>query len=166
MRYDGNFAGLECELRAGHDGRLRGGVWSAPGRPAVGGWSGCVKAATSRAENELESRSRARHERRKRAPGQRYCERVVASCRARGPGPSGVVSGAEREADAEASDTQAEARVVGDSERSGWPVRLDEAYLEAARVKNYSERTVENRESYLGFFIAWCEARSSCGRRK
>ncbi len=33
-------------------------------------------------------------------------------------------------------------------------------YLEALRVKNYSERTVENRESYLGFFIAWCEARS------
>src|SRR5271154_4007741 len=33
-------------------------------------------------------------------------------------------------------------------------------YLEALRVKNYSERTIENRESYLGFFIAWCEARS------
>ncbi len=33
-------------------------------------------------------------------------------------------------------------------------------YLEALRVKNYSERTVENRESYLGFFIEWCEARS------
>lgn len=33
-------------------------------------------------------------------------------------------------------------------------------YLEALRVKNYSERTVENRESYLAFFIAWCEARS------
>ncbi len=37
-----------------------------------------------------------------------------------------------------------------------WMVR----YLEALRVKNYSERTIENRESYLGFFIAWCEARS------
>ncbi len=33
-------------------------------------------------------------------------------------------------------------------------------FLEALRVKNYSERTVENRESYLSFFIAWCEARS------
>lgn len=33
-------------------------------------------------------------------------------------------------------------------------------YLEAMRVKNYSERTVENRENYLGFFILWCEARS------
>jgi integrase/recombinase XerD len=33
-------------------------------------------------------------------------------------------------------------------------------FLEALRVKNYSERTVENRESYLSFFVAWCEARS------
>jgi integrase/recombinase XerD len=37
-----------------------------------------------------------------------------------------------------------------------WMVR----YLEAMRVRNYSERTVENREMYLGFFIAWCDARS------
>ena len=33
-------------------------------------------------------------------------------------------------------------------------------YLEALRVKNYSGRTVENREVYVGFFIQWCEARS------
>jgi integrase/recombinase XerD len=33
-------------------------------------------------------------------------------------------------------------------------------YLETLRVKNYAERTVENRESYIGFFIAWCDARS------
>ncbi|MFC1641669.1 site-specific tyrosine recombinase XerC [Myxococcota bacterium] len=33
-------------------------------------------------------------------------------------------------------------------------------YLEALRVKNYSPRTVDNRESYLGFFIQWCETRS------
>jgi integrase/recombinase XerD len=33
-------------------------------------------------------------------------------------------------------------------------------YLEALQVKNYAARTVENRESYIGFFIAWCEARS------
>jgi integrase/recombinase XerD len=33
-------------------------------------------------------------------------------------------------------------------------------YLEWLRTKNYSERTVENRESYLGFFIAWSESRS------
>jgi len=33
-------------------------------------------------------------------------------------------------------------------------------YLEWLRARNYSERTVENRESYLGFFIGWCEARS------
>lgn len=37
-----------------------------------------------------------------------------------------------------------------------WMVR----YLEAMRVKNYSERTVENREVYLGFFIGWCDERS------
>ena len=33
-------------------------------------------------------------------------------------------------------------------------------YLTWMRTQNYSERTVENRESYLSFFIAWCEARS------
>ena len=33
-------------------------------------------------------------------------------------------------------------------------------YLEALRVKNYSERTVENREMYLSSFIEWCAARS------
>jgi integrase/recombinase XerD len=37
-----------------------------------------------------------------------------------------------------------------------WALR----YLEALRVRNYSERTVENQESYLALFIAWCEARS------
>jgi len=33
-------------------------------------------------------------------------------------------------------------------------------YLEWLLVKNYSPRTVENRESYLAFFIQWCEQRS------
>lgn len=33
-------------------------------------------------------------------------------------------------------------------------------YLEWLLVKNYSPRTVENRESYLAFFIGWCEQRS------
>ena len=33
-------------------------------------------------------------------------------------------------------------------------------YLEALRVKNYSERTPENRDVYLRFFIQWCEERS------
>ncbi len=37
-----------------------------------------------------------------------------------------------------------------------WLVR----HLEALRVKNYSPRTIGNRESNLGFFIAWCDARS------
>lgn len=38
---------------------------------------------------------------------------------------------------------------------AAWVVR----YLEALRVKNYSERTVENREVYLGFLVEWCDAR-------
>ena len=33
-------------------------------------------------------------------------------------------------------------------------------YLEWLLVKNYSPRTVENREVYLAFFILWCEQRS------
>ena len=33
-------------------------------------------------------------------------------------------------------------------------------YLEWLRIKNYSERTAENREVYLEFFIKWCETRS------
>jgi len=31
--------------------------------------------------------------------------------------------------------------------------------LEWLRVKNYSERTVENREAYLTAFLAWCQER-------
>lgn len=34
------------------------------------------------------------------------------------------------------------------------------SYLEWLRVKHYSEVTVKNREVYLGFFLAWCEARA------
>jgi integrase/recombinase XerD len=33
-------------------------------------------------------------------------------------------------------------------------------YLTWMRMQNYSERTVENRESYLRFFIVWCNDRS------
>lgn len=32
-------------------------------------------------------------------------------------------------------------------------------FLEWMRVKNYSDRTTENREVYLRYFIAWCEER-------
>ena len=32
-------------------------------------------------------------------------------------------------------------------------------YLEWLRVQNYSERTVENRQLYLGYFIGWCAER-------
>ena len=32
-------------------------------------------------------------------------------------------------------------------------------FLEWMRIKNYAERTVTNRELYLGYFIQWCEQR-------
>ena len=49
--------------------------------------------------------------------------------------------------------------VVGDpTDPDGFSVWL-RRYLEALRVKNYSGRTVENRDVYLRFFIEWCEAR-------
>jgi integrase/recombinase XerD len=50
-------------------------------------------------------------------------------------------------------------RVVGDpSDPEGMAVWM-RRYLDALRVKNYSERTVENRESYLNFFIDWADER-------
>lgn len=33
---------------------------------------------------------------------------------------------------------------------------LMQAFLEWMRIKNYSERTIENRQTYLQYFIAWC----------
>jgi integrase/recombinase XerD len=46
--------------------------------------------------------------------------------------------------------------VVGDpTDPEGFGVWLGR-YLEALRVKNYSSRTVENRDVYLRFFIEWC----------
>ncbi len=33
-------------------------------------------------------------------------------------------------------------------------------YLDALRIKNYAERTIENREVYLGYFIGWADTRS------
>lgn len=32
-------------------------------------------------------------------------------------------------------------------------------FLEAQRIKNYAQRTIENRELYLRYFIHWCEER-------
>jgi integrase/recombinase XerD len=49
--------------------------------------------------------------------------------------------------------------VVGDlSDPRGMAVKMNE-YLEWMRIKNYSERTVGNRELYLGYFIQWAEER-------
>lgn len=50
-------------------------------------------------------------------------------------------------------------RVVGDpSDPRGFAV-LAAAFLDWMRIKNYSERTVGNRETYLRYFIEWCEER-------
>lgn len=50
-------------------------------------------------------------------------------------------------------------RIVGDTgDPYGFAVLLH-SFFEWMRVTNYSERTIENRESYLGFFVEWCEER-------
>ncbi len=36
---------------------------------------------------------------------------------------------------------------------------LSAAFFEWMRVKNYSERTVENRQNYLRYFVLWCGER-------
>jgi integrase/recombinase XerD len=33
------------------------------------------------------------------------------------------------------------------------------AFLESMAVRNYSERTIAGRKTYLGYFMAWCEER-------
>jgi len=33
------------------------------------------------------------------------------------------------------------------------------AFMEWMRIKNYSERTVENRQHYMGAFVSWCQDR-------
>jgi integrase/recombinase XerD len=51
-------------------------------------------------------------------------------------------------------------RVIGDvTDPDGFGAWI-ERYLEWLRVRNYSPRTVGNAASYLGLFVAWCEARS------
>ncbi len=50
-------------------------------------------------------------------------------------------------------------RVIGDpSDPQGMKVIADDFY-EWLRVRNFSERTVENRQNYLGRFIEWAEER-------
>lgn len=51
------------------------------------------------------------------------------------------------------------AKILGDpSDPHGFAV-LSSAFFEWMRVKNYSERTVENRQTYLRYFITWCGER-------
>lgn len=48
---------------------------------------------------------------------------------------------------------------LGDmTDRQGFGL-LTARYLEWLQIKNYSPRTVGNREIYLGFFLVWCEER-------
>lgn len=49
--------------------------------------------------------------------------------------------------------------IIGDpNDPEGMAVRLEQ-FLDWLRMKNYSERTVEGRELYLGYFILWAEER-------
>lgn len=50
--------------------------------------------------------------------------------------------------------------VIGDASDRESMYAWMKRYLEWLLTKNYAARTVENREVYLEFFIAWCEARS------
>jgi integrase/recombinase XerD len=51
-------------------------------------------------------------------------------------------------------------RVIGDpADPEGLWAYL-QRHLEWMRISNYSEHTVATREAYLGYFIAWCDARS------
>ena len=51
------------------------------------------------------------------------------------------------------------AKILGDpTDPHGFAV-LSSAFFEWMRVKNYSERTVENCQTYLRYFITWCGER-------
>ncbi len=47
----------------------------------------------------------------------------------------------------------------GDANDPQGMLHLREQYLEAMQVKNFSERTLENRRRYIGYFIGWSEQR-------
>ncbi len=50
--------------------------------------------------------------------------------------------------------------VIGDpADPQGFCV-LTKAFFDWMRLKNYSDRTIENREVYLNYFTIWCEERS------
>ena len=54
---------------------------------------------------------------------------------------------------------RAPARVVGDPTDPRGMAAMMARYLEWMRVRNYSDRTVDNRRVYIGYFIVWCEER-------
>ena len=51
------------------------------------------------------------------------------------------------------------ARVVGDPADARGMAAMMARFLEYLRSRNYSERTVENRRVYIGYFIEWCGER-------
>jgi integrase/recombinase XerD len=51
-------------------------------------------------------------------------------------------------------------KVIGDPSDPEGLIAYMQRFLEWMRVTNYSERTVEGRELYLKYFIAWCDERS------
>jgi integrase/recombinase XerD len=56
--------------------------------------------------------------------------------------------------------TRSTKKIVGDPSDPEGLVAYMQRFLEWMRVTNYSERTVEGRELYLKYFIAWCDERS------
>jgi integrase/recombinase XerD len=57
-------------------------------------------------------------------------------------------------------DRRGPVRVVGDpTDPRGMAAMLSQ-FLEYLRVRNYSERTVDNRRVYIEYFIVWCEERA------
>lgn len=51
-------------------------------------------------------------------------------------------------------------KIVGDPSDPEGLAAYMQRFLEWMRITNYSERTVEGRELYLNYFIAWCDERS------
>ncbi len=123
------------------------GVRSAVGRRGVGPRSERLERAEPPRKRRA-ARSQRGRGRAGASQGDAVCERVVRASRRRVGRARGVM-GRRKKAPPPGDPNDPEGLYA-------WLLR----YLEALRIKNYSERTIENRESYLGFFIAWCEARS------
>lgn len=72
-----------------------------------------------------------------------------------GERPPGKPAGIATQLPSDAAQTPEAAQ--GDCRGSVRPAVLRDAYIESLRVQNDSERTVENRISYLNALIIWCD---------